>query len=331
MKSLMSMTTVPAAAALYAFLMGDTSHARHVPAMSPGAVVTCAGLEATIVGTPGADVIDGTAGNDVIAGLAGDDVIRGGDGEDVICGGPGNDILEGQGDEDLILGEQGHDVLDGGEGGCCNVPTNTGDDVLSGGPGNDEFHTSDFPQAGNTVYGDQGDDTLFIWAAGAAIGAKAHAYGGQGNDTIYQFTGDAELDGGNGDDIIVDWNDGLTNETVTMIGGNGDDELVSEDLASTANMDGGAGVDACVDGDATTACESTAAGARHVQARNGVRDSSAIRASCTVMSTAIPPIADERRACSEQLERRDTRARMHVFPDLDFGVPVLSISISPSF
>jgi Ca2+-binding RTX toxin-like protein len=248
-------STAVSAALLCAGVVVQT-HARSAGAGPAAPPLTCGGLAVTIVGTPGDDVIDGTAGNDVIAGLGGDDVIRGGAGEDVICGGHGNDNLAGQGDEDILFGEQGDDILDGGEGGCCNVATNTGDDVLSGGPGNDELHTSDFPQAGNTLYGDEGEDRLFVWAAGLAIGARGWAYGGNGNDTIFQFTGDALLDGGNGDDVIVNWNDGgLQNETVVMIGGNGDDELRSEDATSTTDMDGGRGHDACVNGDTTTACE----------------------------------------------------------------------------
>jgi Ca2+-binding RTX toxin-like protein len=241
-----------AGALFVALAIGETAHARR----DHGGPLTCGGLEVTIVGTNGDDVIDGTDGNDVIAGLGGNDHIRGGDGEDVICGGPGDDLLEGQGDEDILLGEQGDDTLDGGEGGCCNVATNTGDDVLSGGPGDDVLHTSDFPQAGNTLYGDQGNDTLYVWAAGAAIGAKSYAYGGNGDDTIYQFTGDAVLDGGNGIDLIVDWNDsGLNDEIVTMIGANGDDELRSEDSTSTVDMDGGRGHDTCTSGDTTVRCE----------------------------------------------------------------------------
>lgn len=253
MTPLVRPTTISAAVlcAAVAVAIGQTAHAR-----SAGPALTCGGLVVTIVGTAGDDVIDGTPGHDVIAGLGGDDRINGGAGEDTICGGTGNDVLQGQGDEDRLFGEQGDDILDGGEGGCCNVATNTGDDVLSGGPGNDDLHTSDFPQAGNTLYGDEGEDRLFVWAAGLAIGARSHAYGGNGNDQIFQFSGDSHLDGGNGDDVIVNWNDGgITNETVVMIGGNGDDELRSEDATGTTEMDGGRGHDSCVNGDATTACE----------------------------------------------------------------------------
>lgn len=253
MKPLLRMTGV-AATLLCILAIGDTAHARRAPAIPPG--LTCGGQPVTIVGTEGDDVIDGTNGPDVIAGLGGNDVIRGGAFDDIICGGEGNDLLEGQGGEDLLYGEQGDDILDGGEGGCCNFATNTGDDVLSGGPGNDILHTSDFPQAGCSLYGDEGDDTLYLWQGGLAIGARSWGFGGNGNDRIFQFTGDAIIEGGNGDDLIVDWDDGgLDNEVITMIGERGDDELVSRDFTSTVSMDGGKGVDTCTNGDVMLRCE----------------------------------------------------------------------------
>lgn len=71
----------------------------------------CEGLPATIVGTPGNDIINGTNGNDVIAGLGGNDIVNGGAGNDVICGDAGNDILTDGNDNDVLLGGEGNDVL----------------------------------------------------------------------------------------------------------------------------------------------------------------------------------------------------------------------------
>ncbi len=73
----------------------------------------CNGLEATIVGTPGNDVINGTPGNDVIVGLGGNDIINGGNGHDVICGGSGNDTLNGNNGNDTLEGGLGNDTLNG--------------------------------------------------------------------------------------------------------------------------------------------------------------------------------------------------------------------------
>ena len=219
-------------------------------AKKPAKAKGCDGLAATIVGTNGDDTLMGTPGNDVIVGLGGDDTISGGLGDDVICGGSGDDALSGQGDDDRLFGQSGDDHLDGGEGGCCNPVTNTGDDFLRGGPGRDELHTSDFPTAGNTLHGDQGRDRLFVWSGG-------WAYGDNGKDVIRQFTGNAYLDGGKGNDDILDWDDGgAQNETLTLVGGNGADTLASEDNTSTSHMDGGRGPDGCTGGDTTTNCES---------------------------------------------------------------------------
>jgi predicted extracellular nuclease len=87
----------------------------------------CQGLEPTIVGTEGPDVLTGTNGPDVIVGLGGDDVISGGNAEDVICGGLGDDAISGGNGDDVVLGGFGDDELNG----------DNGADELIGGPGED--------------------------------------------------------------------------------------------------------------------------------------------------------------------------------------------------
>ncbi len=212
-------------------------------------VPNCDGLPATIVGTTGPDVIVGTPGPDVIHAMTGDDRVNGGAGDDVICGGVGNDVLQGQGDDDRLFGDPGDDVMDGGEGGCCFVPTNTGDDVLEGGVGADILHTSDFPTLGNKLEGGPGNDQLFLWSGG-------EGRAGNGDDFVFQYSRDALLDGGNGHDRLVDADDGgFANETITMLGGIGDDNLSSVDATSTTSMNGGSGTDTCAGGDTTAACE----------------------------------------------------------------------------
>lgn len=67
----------------------------------------CGGKVATIVGTPGPDVLRGTPGPDVIVGRGGNDVIRGRRGRDVICGGPGRDRLMGGPGRDRLLAKDG--------------------------------------------------------------------------------------------------------------------------------------------------------------------------------------------------------------------------------
>lgn len=89
---------------------------------------TCNGLAATIIGTPGDDVIFGTNKNDVIVTFGGNDTIYAGNGDDVICAGHGDDVIDGGNGKDLIFGEQGDDTIAGGN----------GKDTLDGGDGTDD-------------------------------------------------------------------------------------------------------------------------------------------------------------------------------------------------
>ena len=87
----------------------------------------CGGLDVTMVGTSGKDVINGTSGRDIINGLGGNDIIRGFGGDDVICGGPGNDTLNGGDGDYQLFGQSGNDKLNGGN----------GTDTCDGGTGTD--------------------------------------------------------------------------------------------------------------------------------------------------------------------------------------------------
>lgn len=97
---------------------------------------TCKGVEATIVGTPGANVLRGTGGKDVIQARAGDDVIRARGGKDLICAGGGDDTARGGGGDDRVIGAGGDDVL-GGQGGDDVLKGGRGRDLLKGGGGDD--------------------------------------------------------------------------------------------------------------------------------------------------------------------------------------------------
>jgi Ca2+-binding RTX toxin-like protein len=102
----------------------------------------CHGLEATIVGTSGDDVLQGTAGSDVIAGLDGDDEIIGKEGNDLICGGPGEDILKGKAGDDKLKGNADDDFLKGGGGNDELRGSKGRDDLCRGGPGLDLANAS---------------------------------------------------------------------------------------------------------------------------------------------------------------------------------------------
>lgn len=106
---------------------------------------SCGGSAATIVGTPGDDVIVGTEESDVIAALAGADQVEALGGADKICGARGRDRLKGQADGDLVKGGRGRDKTRGGAGDdtvkggrrADNLRGGSGDDILAGGPDSD--------------------------------------------------------------------------------------------------------------------------------------------------------------------------------------------------
>jgi hypothetical protein len=81
-------------------------------AAKAAAAETCAGLKATIVGTPGPDVLTGTPGRDVIVARGGNDVIRARGGDDIICAGAGDDRIFGGKGLDLAITGGGRDILD---------------------------------------------------------------------------------------------------------------------------------------------------------------------------------------------------------------------------
>jgi uncharacterized repeat protein (TIGR01451 family) len=118
-----------------------TATTQVVAAPSP----TCGGHRATIVGTPGADLLVGTAGNDVILARGGSDLIRSLGGRDLICAGRGKDVVKSgaRSDEvhagpgaDRLFGGGGADALHGGAG-PDRLRGGRGPDLLAGGPGDD--------------------------------------------------------------------------------------------------------------------------------------------------------------------------------------------------
>ncbi|MGB7589039.1 MAG: hypothetical protein WBM00_10060 [Solirubrobacterales bacterium] len=110
---------------------------------------TCGGQRATIVGTPGADVLVGSARNDVIFAGAGKDRIHSLGGRDLICAGGGNDVVKSGARSDRVLAGPGADRLFGGGGGDVLrggrgpdlLVGGGGDDSCSGGPGRDTLRS----------------------------------------------------------------------------------------------------------------------------------------------------------------------------------------------
>lgn len=162
-------------------------------------VYYCFGVAATIVGTPGEDILIGQEDTaDVIVGLGGNDTIFGA--EDVnartapgdrLCGGPGNDTLGGGVGEDYLDGGWGDDDVDG----------SFGYDVIAiGGPGNDRVTDcdSEYDAGTRVMIGGPGDDYL------CADVSDTRMYGNSGDDELVDLDcfGEARMYGGTGNDVL---------------------------------------------------------------------------------------------------------------------------------
>lgn len=169
-------------------------------------VVYCDGLEATVVGTAGDDVLMGTVHADVIAGLQGDDVIHGLAGDDIVCGGKGNDVIYGGDGFDILYGAQGDDEIFAAEGSSVSGRQDTRGARMFGGAGDDKIYGSnrwDRMQGGagtDRLNGYEGRD----WMRGGAdrdfvIGGSNidDVHGGSGNDWI-DVSGNDAVRGGAG-------------------------------------------------------------------------------------------------------------------------------------
>lgn len=219
------------------------------------AVLDCDGHPATIVGTPGNDILDGTPGDDVILGLDGDDIINGNGGNDIVCSGNGNDVVTTGSGNDEIHGEGGFDSFDAGDGDNMIdadfgiegdiVTTGSGDDYILLGDGEDVVIAGD---GNNYIETGDGDDVITSGSGDDEI------YGGSGNDTITSGDGNDQVYGGNGADIInavdgnnyVEGNNG-NDEIWTghgddhILGGSGDD-CINSGMEPGDVIDGGSGI-----------------------------------------------------------------------------------------
>ncbi|MBY5935542.1 M10 family metallopeptidase C-terminal domain-containing protein [Tateyamaria omphalii] len=172
------------------------------------------GLDNTITGNDGANLLQGRVGNDTILGGGGDDTIGGGANRDSLEGGEGDDYINGGARNDTIRGDEGNDTLRGGLDNDV-VSGGDGDDNIAGGLGND------------TLTGNDGDDVLF------GQGGNDVFNGGDGEDYIHGGAGNDTLSGANGDDTLVG---GGGADTLT--GGNGEDVFLFENFAQSRTTGG---------------------------------------------------------------------------------------------
>ena len=215
---------------------------------SPAAAAyVCFGQAATIVGTPGDDVLIGREDTaDVIVGLGGDDVIFGA--EDVnaatgpgdrLCGGAGADYIRGGVGEDRIQGGRGNDNVDGSfqldvitQGGRgndmvadCDSEYSGGVRIIKGGPGHDTICVD---VDATRMYGNGGNDTLYD----LDCGPNSHLFGGPGDDRIESFMDNLEgsncSEYGGLDQDVVNGGDGTDSAVV-----NAGDEVLNTESTST--------------------------------------------------------------------------------------------------
>jgi hypothetical protein len=152
----------------------------------PALTVTCQNVTGSIFG-------HGKDGDDTIAVAPGTDVLAylfGGSGTDTLTGGVMNDDIEGEGGNDTLNGGSGDDYLLPGP----------GSDRTNGGGGNDRIESQTLPGDADVFNGDADED--FIWSQGS---------------------GNAQFNGGPGDDLFVQSNFSSP-VTIEMAGGEGEDE-----------------------------------------------------------------------------------------------------------
>ena len=223
----------------------------------------CSGIQGTILGTAGRDVLTGGPGRDVIVAFGGDDSISGAGGDDLICGGDGADTISAGAGNDTVFAQRGADTVAGSSGddrlhGGRNADVlrgSTGEDTVIGGAGADTM--SGYLHAdllvgglGNDIYrGGSGDDTASFAAAptGVRVNLVRRVARGDGIDVI---SGIERLRGSRFADRLfgsprADALHGLAGNDLLM-GAGGNDSLF-----------GGRGRDRCSDGEVNRGCEAT--------------------------------------------------------------------------
>ena len=212
-----------------------------------------------ISGTSGADTLDGTSGDDLIKGRGGDDLIDGHEGDDSIDAGDGNDTVQGGLGHDTILGGLGDDLLmgadpgdafdqsgesiDGGEG-KDTITASHAADILIGGAGDDAI----LPDGADTIHGGDGNDTIESQFLSGAETNGAQVFGDGGDDQLFLICAAGKglegctVDGGDGADTVVAAVLGHGSADFLIIGGAGDDRLGAYGHGRDT-LDGGDGFD----------------------------------------------------------------------------------------
>lgn len=155
--------------------------------------------------------------------------IDGGKGSDTIYGGRRADYIFGDGGADLMYGNEDHDTLEGG----------LRDDTMYGGVGNDTLIPYSDPDGDDSVFGEDGVDTVDYSGETKHLTLLIKDDGNEPADIVTDdIFGDVEIvKGGTGNDNITSF----LSTPITLLGGAGNDTLTG----SGANdyIDGGTGAD----------------------------------------------------------------------------------------
>ena len=198
----------------------------------------------------GNDFLDGGAGRDLLNDGVGDDVLLGGDGSDVLYSYDGDDYLDGGNGNDRLASFGGNDIIRGGDGDDwfdasrdCFVDGGAGYDVLAM-----EFGNSETPIVFDAASGTTATGLTFI----NIEGISAHVAGDQdnlllGSDANEAFfsssSGNDVLDGGSGNDTLVDQGNLEGSGDDHLFGGEGNDRLQNDGGGGSDELTGGPGAD----------------------------------------------------------------------------------------
>ena len=197
---------------------------------------------ATILGTPGVDVLGGNPEDDVIIGFDGNDTLQGEGGDDRLVGGLGDDELQGGDGNDVLIGNKGSDAIFGGDGDDNSIWVNgDGSDFIDGGADNDV----------QNIFGSDGDGDIFSLSANLVDQVEFS----RSNLINFTLTIDnvetVRVVGNGGDDALTVGDLSATDtDKIVFIGGEGNDALLDDGSTTSTTFVGGNGVDLAIGGTA---------------------------------------------------------------------------------